>query len=84
GEPCFRYAPLPALDFNAAGLLYFPAFSMIAEMAAPAGGALREREITYLGNLDPGGMVSAEACAQGLSLRDGTGALLAAVTTRTG
>ncbi|MXN16325.1 hypothetical protein GR170_00645 [Pseudooceanicola sp. GBMRC 2024] len=54
GPERLRLTPLPALDFNAVGLLYFPTFSRIAEQAAPSAGALRLREVIYAGNLDPG------------------------------
>ncbi|MCA0921429.1 Pnap_2097 family protein [Pseudooceanicola nanhaiensis] len=49
-----HYQPVPALDFNAVGLLYFPTFSAIAERARPGSGALAMRDVVYLGNLDPG------------------------------
>ncbi|WP_145962946.1 hotdog family protein [Mangrovicoccus ximenensis] len=54
-----RHAPVPALDFNAAGLLYFPTFSKLAEMADPSRGPGLTRDIAYLANLDPGETVTA-------------------------
>ncbi|WP_138472989.1 Pnap_2097 family protein [Poseidonocella sp. HB161398] len=80
GSPLLRYQPVPALDFNAAGLLYFPAYSKIAEIARPAAGPLERREITYLGNLDPGEAVLAEAQGGGLLLRAEEGRVLAEIS----
>ncbi|WP_370206135.1 hypothetical protein [Pararhodobacter marinus] len=54
GPAILRYTPVAALDFNAAGLLYFPTFSKIAEMACPRAAPLLRRQITCPGNLDPG------------------------------
>lgn len=59
--------PVPSLDFNAAGLLYFPTFSRLAETVRPANGSLRGREIVYMGNIDPG---------DGICLRQADGATL--------
>ena len=53
-QPHFHYRPVPALDFNAVGLLYFPVFSKIAEMAAPRDDRPKQRTVVYLGNLNPG------------------------------
>lgn len=53
-------SPVPSLDFNAVGLLYFPTFSRIAETAAHATGPsapVRQREVVYLGNINPGDTV---------------------------
>ncbi len=53
--------PVPALDFNAVGLLYFPTFSRIAEAAAyrltGRSTAILQREVVYLGNINPGDTV---------------------------
>lgn len=52
--------PVPSLDFNAVGLLYFPTFSRIAETAAHAAGPsepVRQREVVFLGNINPGDTV---------------------------
>lgn len=62
GEPQ-TLLPCPAMDFNAAGLLYFPSFTALAERAAFARGAdhtrlIRARDVVYLGNVDPGAPVS--------------------------
>ncbi|MCA0996967.1 Pnap_2097 family protein [Alloyangia pacifica] len=73
--PILDYAPLPALDFNAVGLLYFPTFSKLAEMAQPSQTALARREIVYLGNLDPGETITAHEDAGGLRLSAGTRAI---------
>ncbi|NIZ14904.1 hypothetical protein HCZ87_16165 [Phaeobacter sp. HF9A] len=53
--------PVPALDFNAVGLLYFPTFSRIAEAAAYARSArpapVLGRDVIYLGNINQGDTV---------------------------
>ena len=50
--------PVPSLDFNAVGLLYFPTFSRIAETAAFAHtgqcAPILGREVFYRGNINPG------------------------------
>lgn len=50
--------PCPALDFNAAGLLYFPSFIALADRAAFEAGEhilpIRQRTVCYLGNVEPG------------------------------
>lgn len=53
GDLIFEYSPNPALDFNAVGLLYFPTFSKVTELASPTQG-VRKREVVYLGNVDLG------------------------------
>ncbi len=68
-EAVMRYTPLPALDFNGVGLLYFPTFSKIAEMARPHRIAGLRRDVTYLSNLDAGEEVRVEDIGQGLVLR---------------
>ncbi|MEP1944692.1 MAG: hypothetical protein ABJJ03_16445, partial [Sulfitobacter sp.] len=58
--PPVTRAPLTpqfTLDFNAVGLLYFPSFSRIIEQSTACTSPLRMREVTYLGNLDPGDTV---------------------------
>ncbi len=59
---CHRLTPCPAVDFNAAGLLYFPSFAALAERArfaqnTTANDLLRTRTTLYMGNLDPGDAV---------------------------
>jgi len=76
-----RIAPIPALDFNAVGLLYFPTFSRLAETAGPTAGALRAREVVYLGNIDPGEAVCVHQAAGGLEMCRGDGATIAWVET---
>ncbi|WP_068297699.1 Pnap_2097 family protein [Pararhodobacter sp. CCB-MM2] len=88
GPAILRYKPVPTMDFNAAGLLYFPTFSKIAEMACPGSTPLLRRQIVYLGNLDPGEDISVEAMqddgtATTLLLR-AKGRVLAQVTTQRG
>lgn len=80
GPEILGYTPLGMLDFNAAGLLYFPTFSKIAEMARPCVAPLRRRQVVYLGNLDPGEAVSVECHAAQLRLWSGD-RILAQVTT---
>ncbi|WP_172328422.1 Pnap_2097 family protein [Mangrovicoccus sp. HB161399] len=77
--PLLRYAPVPALDFNAAGLLYFPTFSKIAELAAPSAGPPATRDIAYLGNLDIGETVTATCKGGLLILGTGDGGAIAAI-----
>lgn len=53
-----RVLPCPATDFNAAGLLYFPSYSALADRALfQAGemhiGMLASRHVVYLGNVEP-------------------------------
>lgn len=60
GTPAMTATPCPALDFNAVGLLYFPAFSAFAERlewTRGQPGALRGRRVVYAGNLDAGDRV---------------------------
>lgn len=76
-----QISPVPALDFNAVGLLYFPTFSRLAETAAPAAGALRTREVVYLGNIDPGESVSVHHACGGLEMCRGDGVTIAFVRT---
>lgn len=58
-----KILPCPSTDFNAAGLLYFPSFSAIAERAAfedsrSKPGLMRSRHAVYLGNAEPGEYIS--------------------------
>ncbi len=50
--------PCPSIDFNAAGLLYFPSFSAICDRALfeveRAVQAVGSRHVVYLGNTEPG------------------------------
>lgn len=51
--------PCPATDFNAAGLLYFPSYSALADRALFQAGEKNSRMVTcrhiiYLGNVEPG------------------------------
>lgn len=51
--------PCPATDFNAAGLLYFPSYSALADRALFQAGEKNTRMVTcrhvvYLGNVEPG------------------------------
>lgn len=54
-----RLTPCPGLDFNAAGLLYFPSFAALADRAEFAAGLapdgpLAARYAVFLGNVEPG------------------------------
>ncbi|OCX65369.1 hypothetical protein BFP70_09915 [Thioclava sp. SK-1] len=77
--PILCYTPLPALDFNAVGLLYFPTFSKIAEMARPHWNAGITRNVTYLSNLDAGEDILVETMDAGLLLRAQDGRALAVI-----
>jgi len=51
--------PCPATDFNAAGLLYFPSYSALADRALFQAGEKNTpmitcRHVVYLGNIEPG------------------------------
>lgn len=73
GPPLGSATPVPALDFNAVGLLYFPSFSRIAEQIRPAASPLRRRDVTYLGNIDQGETILAHDRGDALVLtRDDT------------
>ncbi|PZQ47356.1 MAG: hypothetical protein DI556_17870 [Rhodovulum sulfidophilum] len=70
--PGWGFTPTPAVDFNAAGLLYFPGFSALSDRAVAAAGLaraepLRARTVAYLGNVAPGEPVT----VQPLARRDG-------------
>lgn len=69
-ETLLQYTPLPALDFNAVGLLYFPVFSKIAEMAAQTT-PLQHRTVVHLGNIDPGETVTVSRAGPQLLLQAG-------------
>lgn len=80
--PAFRReVPVPALDFNAVGLLYFPTFSRLAEAAVPTGAALRGREIVYVGNIDPGDAIATHRQGDDLLMTRADGSPLAQVRT---
>lgn len=54
-----RLTPCPGLDFNAAGLLYFPSFAALVDRAEFAAGLasdrwLAAREAVFLGNVEAG------------------------------
>ena len=50
--------PCPSIDFNAAGLLYFPSFSALCDRAMFEAGTparmIGSRHVVYLGNVEPG------------------------------
>ncbi|WP_282454742.1 Pnap_2097 family protein [Agrobacterium sp. InxBP2] len=54
-----KVLPCPATDFNAAGLLYFPSYSALADRGLFQAGETRprtlaSRHVVYLGNVEPG------------------------------
>lgn len=60
-----KVLPCPSTDFNAAGLLYFPSFSALAERAScEAGGThlrtIESRHVLYLSNVEPGEWIEAQ------------------------
>jgi hypothetical protein len=65
GPRIMSYTPVPALDFNAVGLLYFPTFSRIAEMARPTLGPLCHRDVVYVSNLNPGETIHVHGTGNG-------------------
>jgi probable biosynthetic protein (TIGR04099 family) len=77
--------PVPALDFNAVGLLYFPTFSRIAETAAYARPARPDpvlgRDVVYLGNINQGDTVHVSGDGATSVMTRGDGSLIAAVQT---
>ncbi len=77
--PVFEYTPVPELDFNAVGLLYFPVFTKIAQMAAPAVTA-KPRQVIYLGNVDTDEPISASQW-QGKLLLHSDGRLIGCIAT---
>ncbi|WP_246667072.1 Pnap_2097 family protein [Agrobacterium sp. T29] len=59
GEETRKILPCPSVDFNAAGLLYFPSFSALAdraffEMYGKVVPIIASRKVVYLGNVEPG------------------------------
>ncbi|MEY8880898.1 Pnap_2097 family protein [Donghicola sp. XS_ASV15] len=80
GDRVFDYTPNPALDFNAVGLLYFPTFSKIAELASPTQG-FRQRDVIYMGNVDLDDRICAFKSESGLLLYTGD-RLIGAVSCR--
>ena len=85
-RPIHAERPIPALDFNAVGLLYFPTFSRIAETAAhaqaPVLPALEARDIVYLGNIHPGEAVQVHAGTPDWIMTRQDGSPIAAIRTR--
>lgn len=79
--PLLQVTPCPALEFNAVGLLYFPAFSRLAEQAEWAlhgvSAALRRREVIYLGNLNPGETLDLHPAGAGLDIARQDGKIIA-------
>ncbi len=54
-----KILPCPSTDFNAAGLLYFPSFSALADRSLFEAGdthtrMMSSRHVVYLGNVEPG------------------------------
>ncbi|MNE48934.1 hypothetical protein D3C80_1434250 [compost metagenome] len=90
-ECIHKLLPCPSIDFNAAGLLYFPSFSSLAERASFEAGntdlrAIKSRHVAYLSNVEPGEWVSAQfrkfKGGYDCTLRGATGRSLALMRTR--
>ncbi|MBT8154751.1 hypothetical protein KMP13_12810 [Epibacterium ulvae] len=87
GQNLAHHMPLPDLDFNAVGLLYFPSFTRIAAEAEAAHGQrlgpVRSRLMLYFGNVEIGegirSAVRSETCktTANLALLNTGGGLLA-------
>ncbi|MDD7973136.1 Pnap_2097 family protein [Roseinatronobacter alkalisoli] len=86
--PVYAERPIPSLDFNAVGLLYFPTFSRLAETAEHARPSqpapLLQRDVVYLGNLDQGDTVQMFGQGKRWFMARQDGALIAAGFTRRG
>ena len=84
-EAIISETPCPELDFNAAGLLYFPTFSKLAEMAMwrlrQSHGLLASRTVTYLGNIDVEESVTVHNGDDGLEVVRSDGRIIAHVQT---
>lgn len=80
-----QVTPCPALDFNAVGLLYFPTFSKLAELAewkqCRALGQIKHRDVVYLGNLDIAGSLEIIACGNHTSIIREDGCVIAHILT---
>lgn len=87
GEFIWEVKPCPSLDFNAVGLLYFPIFSKMSEMAdwefAGWQAPIRTRSIVYLGNLDIGQKMVFFKSANVTSIKRCDGKFIAHVVTET-
>lgn len=94
GEFIWEAKPCPTLDFNAVGLLYFPAFSKFTEAAHWDWGAargeleaaralLKSRTIIYLGNIDVGQKLLFFKSGQTTSIKRCDGIYIAQVQTET-
>ena len=76
-DALLRATPVPALDFNAVGLLYFPTFSRLIETARPSLRPLAWREVVYCGNVDAGETLSVHDAGGGLDVARGDGRVIA-------
>ena len=80
--PCILHIePMPSLDFNAVGLLYFPTYSRIAEMARPAQTPLAARELFYFANIEMGDRLRVCEVPDGVVMMRGDGRVVAQVQT---
>lgn len=77
--------PCPSLDFNAVGLLYFPTFSKLAEMAEWKQNRklnqIKRRDVVYLGNVDIGRSLEISICENRLSIIEGDNRVIANIIT---
>jgi probable biosynthetic protein (TIGR04099 family) len=84
-EAIISETPCPDLDFNAAGLLYFPTFSKLAEMAMwrlrQIHGLLASRTVAYLGNINVEESVTVHKGDDGLEVVRSDGRIIAHVQT---
>lgn len=84
--PLLQTVPCPQIDFNAVGLLYFPAFSKLAQtaqwQASPRQASLAHRTVVYLGNIDPGDVVTVHRRGDDLDILRTDGRSIARVQTR--
>jgi probable biosynthetic protein (TIGR04099 family) len=85
-EAIISETPCPELDFNAAGLLYFPTFTKLAEMAMwrlrQSHGSLASRTVAYLGNIDMEDSVTVHRADDGVDVVRSDGRIIAHIHTR--
>lgn len=84
-EPTFEIMPCPSLDFNAVGLLYFPTFSKLVELAEweykRTLGPLKRRDVVYLGNLDMAASLEIIVSGNSASIKRKDGTIIAQIFT---
>lgn len=84
-EPTLEIMPCPSLDFNAVGLLYFPTFSKLVELAEweykRTLGPLKRRDVVYLGNLDMAASLEIIVSGNSASIKRKDGTIIAQIFT---